>query len=435
MTLVTGIYQSPSQLVRKVKKLAGCCFLERTMYMAQPGHIDHIKQVNAGRVYKLIDQKGPISRIDLSKESELAPASITKITRELIDAHLIHETTVQEAISRGRPAVGLQTNNEGWQFLSMRLGRGYLTIALHELGGEVLIDTKIEIHEIDQDDVLQRLLFEIEEFFQTYASQLDRVTSIAITLPGLVNSEKGIVLQMPHYNVSNLALGPEIYKATGLPVFIANDTRAWALAEKLFGHSQDVDNSILISIHHGLGAGIILDGRVLQGRNGNIGELGHIQIDRNGKRCHCGNIGCLETVASSQAIREQVAERIANGEVSSLSEISEITIEDICSAAAEGDPLAVEVIEQLGAYLGSAIAIVINLFNPEKILIGGVINQAKNVLYPAIQHCIEQQSLPVYHQDLKLVESRFYKQATMPGAALVKQALYDGLLLMKVVEG
>lgn len=408
--LVTGIYQSPSQLVRKVKKLAGCCFLERTMYMAQPGHIDHIKQVNAGRVYKLIDQKGPISRIDLSKESELAPASITKITRELIDAHLIHETTVQEAISRGRPAVGLQTNNEGWQFLSMRLGRGYLTIALHELGGEVLIDTKIEIHEIDQDDVLQRLLFEVEEFFQTYADQLDRVTSIAITLPGLVNSEKGIVLQMPHYNVSNLALGPEIYKATGLPVFIANDTRAWALAEKLFGHSQDVDNSILISIHHGLGAGIILDGRVLQGRNGNIGELGHIQIDRNGKRCHCGNIGCLETVASSQAIREQVAERIANGEASSLSEIAEITIEDICSAAAEGDPLAVEVIEQLGAYLGAAIAIVINLFNPEKILIGGVINQAKSVLYPAIQHCIEQQSLPVYHQDLKLVESRFYKQ-------------------------
>lgn len=407
------------------------------MYMAQPGHIDHIKQVNAGRVYKLIDQKGPISRIDLSKESELAPASITKITRELIEAHLIHETTVQEAISRGRPAVGLQTNNEGWQFLSMRLGRGYLTIALHELGGDVLIDTKIDIHEIDQDDVLERLLFEIDEFFQTYAAQLDRVTSIAITLPGLVNSDQGIVLQMPHYNVANLALGPEIYKATGLPVFVANDTRAWALAEKLFGHSQDVDNSVLISIHHGLGAGIILDGRVLQGRHGNIGELGHIQIDPNGKRCHCGNIGCLETVASSQAIREQLAERLAAGEASSLSEKAheDITIEDICAAAAEGDPLAVDVVETLGRYLGSAIAIVINLFNPEKVLIGGVINQAKNVLYPAIQRCIEEQSLPVYHQDLQLVESRFYKQATMPGAALIKQALYDGLLLMKVVEG
>ncbi|ENM5917599.1 ROK family protein [Vibrio mimicus] len=405
------------------------------MYMAQPGHIDHIKQINAGRVYKLIDQKGPISRIDLSKESELAPASITKITRELIDAHLIHETTVQEAISRGRPAVGLQTNNIGWQFLSMRLGRGYLTIALHELGGEVLIDTKIDIHEIDQDDVLARLLFEIEEFFQTYAAQLDRVTSIAITLPGLVNSEQGIVLQMPHYNVKNLALGPEIYKATGLPVFVANDTRAWALAEKLFGHSQDVDNSVLISIHHGLGAGIVLDGRVLQGRHGNIGELGHIQIDPNGKRCHCGNYGCLETVASSQAIRDQVKSRISAGEPSCLEAVDDISIEDICAAAADGDPLAVDVIQQLGRYLGAAIAIVINLFNPDKVLIGGVINQAKAILYPSIEQCIREQSLPVYHQDLQLVESRFYKQATMPGAALIKQALYDGLLLMKVVEG
>ncbi|MEZ9057021.1 ROK family protein [Vibrio pelagius] len=405
------------------------------MYMAQPGHIDHIKQVNAGRVYKLIDLKGPISRIDLSKQSELAPASITKITRELMEAHLIHETTVQEATTRGRPAVGLQTNNEGWQFLSMRLGRGYLTIALHELGGDVLIDTKIDIHERDQEDVLARLLHEIDEFFQTYAEQLDRVTSIAVTLPGLVNSEQGIVLQMPHYNVENLALGPEIHKETGLPVFIANDTRAWALAEKLFGNSQDNDNSVLISIHHGLGAGIILDGRVLQGRHGNIGELGHIQIDKQGKLCHCGNRGCLETVASSQAIREQVKERIAQGERSSLEGIEDVTIEQICAAAAEGDPMAVEVIEQLGHYLGSAISIVINLFNPEKILIGGVVNQAKSVLYPAIQKCIEEQSLKVYHQDLELMESRFYKQATMPGAALIKQALYDGQLLMRVIEG
>ena len=322
------------------------------MYMAQPGHIDHIKQVNAGRVYKLIDQKGPISRIDLSKESELAPASITKITRELIEAHLIHETTVQEAIIEADQLLVCRSITRIGQFLSMRLGRGYLTIALHELGGEVLIDTKIDIHEIDQEDVLARLLHEIDEFFQSYAEQLGRVTSIALTLPGLVNSEKGIVMQMPH-NVENLALGPEIFKATGLPVFVANDTRAWALAEKLFGHSQDNDNSVLISIHRGLGAGIILDGRVLLGRHGNIGELGHIQIDPHGKPCHCGNRGCLETVASSQAIRDEVTERLAKGETSILSSIDEVSIEDICEAAANGDALAVEVIEKLGRYLGS----------------------------------------------------------------------------------
>lgn len=405
------------------------------MYIAQPGHIDQIKQVNAGRVYKLIDQKGPISRIDLSKESDLAPASITKITRELIEAHLIKEMTVQEVTSRGRPAIGLETDTEGWQFLSMRLGRGYLIIALHELSSNVLFESKIDIQEREQAPLLARILSETQRFFETYSAHLERVTSIAITLPGLVNSEQGMVLEMPHYNVKNLDLGPQMYQATGLPVFVANDTRAWALAEKLFGHSQEVDNSILISIHHGLGAGVILDGRVLQGRYGNIGELGHIQIDPKGKQCHCGNVGCLETVASSHAIREQVAERLAQGAISSLRSEQELTIESICAAAAAGDPLAVEVIEQSGRYLGAAIAIVINLFNPDKILIGGVLNQAKKVLYPILLRCIKEQSAPAYHQHLQVVESRFYKQATMPGAALIKQALYDGLLLMKVIEG
>ena len=141
------------------------------------------------------------------------------------------------------------------------------------------------------------------------------------------------------------------------------------------------------------------------------------------------------TLLSSHNSREEVVRRIADGEDSILAEQEEMSIESICEAAANGDPLAVDVIEKLGRYLGSAIAIVINLFNPEKILIGGVINQAKDVLYPAVRRCIEEQSLPVYHQDLELVESRFYKQATMPGAALIKQALYDGQLLMKVVEG
>ncbi len=402
--------------------------------MAQPGHIDHIKQRNIGRVYQLIDQFGPVSRIDLSKLSELAPASITKITRELMDAHLIHETVVQEATSRGRPAVGLQVNNEGWQFLAVRLGRGYLSIGLHELGGKLILQSKIDVAVKEKNSIFDVILQQIELFFQENSNHLERVTAIALTLPGLVNSNTGEVLQMPHYEVSRFAIGPAIHQTTGLPVFIANDTRAWALAERLFGNSQQNKNSVLISIHNGVGAGIILDGRVLQGRHGNIGELGHIQVVPNGEVCNCGNRGCLETVASSAAICKQVTQKLAAGEFSSL-QGQKITIEAICDAAKQGDILAQSVIKKLGGYLGKAIAVVINLFNPEKVLIGGVINQAKEQLYPQILVSIEQQSLPIYHQDLELVESRFYKQATMPGAALIKQALYDGELLMKALEG
>lgn len=404
------------------------------MYVAQPGHIDHIKRNNAGSVYKLIDQYGPISRIELSKRSLLAPASITKITRELIDAHLIKEMPYQESTSRGRPAIGLVPANEGWQFLSARLGRGYLTIALHELGGDILVEERQDVNVFNQDEVLDKLLTEIDAFFVRHVDELDRITAIAVSLPGLINTESGVVIQMPHYDVHNMELGPAIHQATGLPVFIGNDTRSWALAEKLFGNSRDVANSILISVHHGVGAGIILDNVVLQGRIGNIGELGHIQIKPYGKRCYCGNHGCLETVASLNAVMEQVEQRLREGHPSVLHG-KVVTIEKICDAAVDGDTLARQVIVELGHNLGQAIAIMVNLFNPEKILIGGEFNRAQSVLYPAIMECIRTQSLPVYNKDLVIEQSSFYTQATMPGAALVKQAMYDGHLLMKLIEG
>ncbi|KPA52270.1 sugar metabolism global transcriptional regulator Mlc [Photobacterium lucens] len=404
------------------------------MYVAQPGHIDHIKRNNAGSVYKLIDLYGPISRIELSKRSQLAPASITKITRELIDAHLIKETQFQESSSRGRPAIGLVPANEGWQFLSIRLGRGYLTIALHALGGEILVEERQDIEQLHQVDVVEKLLQEINVFFANHVSELDRITAIAVSLPGLVNSSDGVVLQMPHYNVSNLPLGEIIHQETGLPVFIGNDTRSWALAEKLFGNSRGIANSILVSIHHGVGAGIVLDDNVLQGKTGNVGELGHIQIKPYGKRCFCGNHGCLETVASLQAILEQVKTQLDAGHESMLSNMP-LTIEAVCDAAVEGDSLARQIIIELGHNLGQAIAIMVNLFNPQRILIGGEFNRAKSVLYPAIMERIRSQTLPVYFRDLEIEQSCFYTQATMPGAALVKQAMYDGHLLMKLVDG
>lgn len=166
----------------------------------------------------------------------------------------------------------------------------------------------------------------------------------------------------------------------------------------------------------------------------NIGELGHIQIKPYGKRCFCGNHGCLETVASLSAVLEQTLTRLQEGHISTLM-ASELTIEAICDAAVAGDALARQIIVDLGHHLGQAIAIMVNLFNPQRILIGGELNRAKSVLYPAIMECIIGQTLPIYNRDLELKESCFYTQATMPGAALVKQALYDGHLLMKLVDG
>ncbi|CAH0533420.1 Protein mlc [Vibrio stylophorae] len=404
------------------------------MYLAHPGHIDHIKRNNSGAIYQLIDTHGPISRIELSKLSQLAPASITKITRELIDAHLIKETQYQESNSRGRPAIGLVTNNEGWQFLSLRLGRGYIAMALHELGGGILIEDSTTLDEIEQAPLLARLEQEVTRFLSEHVRDIDRITSLAVSLPGLVDPKRGVVVQMPHYRVKDMPLGDVLHQSTGLPVFIGNDTAAWTLAEKLFGNSKGVANSILIAVHYGVGAGIVLDNIVLISERGNIGELGHIQMVEEGMPCHCGNHGCLETVVSHTAMLNQIEQDLAAGVETSLRERS-ISIRNLCIAAVEGDAYATRLIESLGQHLGRAIAMMVNVFHPEKILFGGEYNLAKSILYPAMLSAIHSQSIPVYTENLELQETQFFHEATMPGAALVKQAMYNGSLLMKVIEG
>ncbi len=142
------------------------------MIIGQPGHIDHIKRKNAGTIYNLIDRFAPISRIELSKRSQLAPASITKIVRELMDAHLVKEAPIQETSMRGRPAVGLMLDNEGWQFLSMRLGRGYLTLALHSLSSDILIEERHELTVRSQDALLTTVVEYVNAFF--FSSSRDR---------------------------------------------------------------------------------------------------------------------------------------------------------------------------------------------------------------------------------------------------------------------
>ncbi|UJF18325.1 ROK family protein [Vibrio sp. SS-MA-C1-2] len=402
------------------------------MQQAQPGHIDHIKRNNLGSVYKLIDLFGPISRIELSKQSALAPASITKISRELIEANLVQEAECQESGTRGRPATGLVVSENQKQILSLRLGRGYLTIALHELSGAILVEQHRDIEQIEEQALLTRLCYEINMFFTRYNAEVTEVCAIAITLPGQIDSLRGIVHQMPHYQVSNFHLAELLFQEINIPVFIDNDIQAWALAERLFGHTKDVDNTLLISAHHGVGAGIILDGRVLRSGTGNLGELGHMQIEPNGKRCYCGNIGCLDTVVNWENVENKVKKAIKEGQSTVLTSRS-INIDNICYAAKEGDVLCVSVIQELGEYLGKAIAMMVNIFNPDKILIGGEYNIAKKILYSSIMKSVKEQALPFFTENLEIAQTDFYTESSMAGAALVKQRLYDGDLLVELL--
>ncbi len=192
-----------------------------------------------------------------------------------------------------------------------------------------------------------------------------------------------------------------------LTCFVGHDIRSLALAEHYFGGKPvDCEDSILVRVHRGTGAGIISNGRIFIGRNGNVGEIGHIQVEPLGERCHCGNFGCTETIAANAAIEQRVRHLLEQGYQSRLT-LDDCTIKAICKAANKGDALACEVIEHVGRHLGKTIAIAINLFNPQKWSSPGEIVEAEKVLLPAIEGCINTQVLKAFRKTCRWCAQRW----------------------------
>ncbi|CAH0539105.1 DNA-binding transcriptional regulator NagC [Vibrio marisflavi] len=399
----------------------------------QIGNVDLVKQLNSAAVYRLIDQHGPISRIQVADVSQLAPASVTKITRQLLERGLIKEVA-QQASTGGRRAISLQTEVEPFHSLAVRLGRDYIHFSLYDLAGNELASTNNEFFYTTQEELTEGVVHQISYFLKNHQYTIKQLIAIGIVLPGLVNPETGSVEYVPGIKVERLELGKILKSQFNVQCFVGNDVRGMALAEHYFGASQDCQDSILVSVHRGTGSGIIVNGQVFLGFNRNVGEIGHIQIDPLGEQCQCGNFGCLETIAANPAIVKRVRQLVAQGYESSLSDLPQITIRDVCIHANNGDELAQQSLIRVGNQLGKAIAITVNLFNPQKIIIAGDITQSKDILFPAIRRNVENQSLKTFHSDLPIVESQLNDQPSMGAFAMVKRAMLNGVLLQKLLE-
>lgn len=399
----------------------------------QIGNVDLVKQLNGAAVYRLIDQQSPISRIQIADMSSLAPASVTKITRHLLERGLIKEIA-QQASTGGRRAISLTTVCAPFQSLAVRLGRKKIEIALFDLSGTLLAEHDEPFHYPDQKTLIEGLVQRLHHFLFAQQSILKELIAVAISLPGLINAEKGIVDYMPHISIDKLPLSELIRAEFNVQCFIGNDTRSQALAEHFFGVSKQYADSLLVSVHNGTGAGIIVNGDVFLGFNRNVGEIGHIQIEPLGKKCQCGNFGCLETVASNPAIIKDAEDLLAIGHNSTLKNLTNVCIADICKAALAGDALSHQVLTNVGNHLGKAIAMTVNLFNPQQIVISGEITQAQSIIFPAIERCIESQSLNAFHQELPIVSAALSNTPTLGAFALVKRAMLNGTLLQILLD-
>lgn len=398
-------------------------------------NVDLVKQMNSAVVYKLIDQQGPISRIQISELSQLAPASVTKITRNLLVRGLIKEVEQQESTG-GRRATSIMVERKGFCALLIRLEQHQLTFAMMDLGTKLLAKAQVALPALYHTKEIETFLFtHLAQFISAHKKKHREVIAIGVTVPGFVDAKTQTIQSMPHFTFDEpWDLAKQLTLYFDLPVFIGHDVRSLALAEHYFGVTQDCYDSLLLRIHRGVGAGIVINHEVFLGYKNNVGELGHIQVDPLGKRCLCGNVGCLETVVSNTAIEDKMQKLLEDGYTSKWLSLESHDIESICKATNKHDSVAMELIEYVGGQIGRVLAMSVNMFNPEKIVISGEITQAKNVLFAAIRRTLESHALPAFVKNTPLVASELENEDVIGAFALVKQALFEGSLLQRLLK-
>ncbi|WP_044470749.1 ROK family protein [Mannheimia massilioguelmaensis] len=404
------------------------------MQINQIANVDLVKQMNSAVVYKLIDQKGPISRIQISELSQLAPASVTKITRNLLVRGLIKEVEQQESTG-GRRATSIIVEQKAFHAVLVRLGKTHVTLALMDLSTKLIKREKFELpRELDIIVLEGFLLEKLKDFIHNYQKRSSEIIAIGITVPGFVNMKKNIIEQLPHIELNEpWDLANYLSENLGLPAYVGHEVRSLALAEHYLGVTKDCHDSLLLRIHNGVGAGIVINHEVFLGSKHNVGEIGHIQVDPLGKRCLCGNVGCLETIVSNTAIEDKMQQMLEDGYHSKWLTLESHDIDAICKATNKQDAVATELIEHVGVQIGRVLAMSVNMFNPEKIVLSGEITQAKNVLFSSIRRTLENHALPTFIENTPLVASELINEDVIGAFALVKHAILDGSLLQHLL--
>lgn len=387
-------------------------------------NLDSVKQYNLMRLFRIIVEYGLISRTQLTEVSNLAAGSVTKLTRLLIEHGLVHEVAQQQS-ERGRKAILLAPKSDDIQVLAARADRKHLHVGLCDLSGNLLHRVSLPLSANSEAEFVEQITGELAKFLADNAGLIRQIVGIGITMPGLVDADRGVVNFMPHVPVQELPLAEIISSALNLPCYINSFASAMALAEKQIGASFHSRNNVFIEVHNGVGAGLILNDDLYSGTG--VGEIGHIQVDPLGKPCVCGNYGCLETVVSDQAIVDRFNQR---RQLVDAGAVDVSSIDQVLSAAADLDESALSVLKEAAAHIGTAMATVVNLFRPDCIVLAGAINQAWGVIQPVMEQQLKTKSLQVHGvQPVKLMRSDIYDSPWYSGYALVRQALLQGGIL------
>jgi predicted NBD/HSP70 family sugar kinase len=376
------------------------------------------------RKKRIIAELSRVEEVTINEISDLLNISVptaTELMLSLVEEGLVKDTG-KKSEGVGRKAAIFALAENSFYFLGVEIKKYKLNIGLMGFDKKMVASSlNIPFPFLDTHESLDAIIKNIKDFLESAEIPKEKILGIGLSVAGRINVKTGQILTIYHFG--DAPIKSIIEEALDLPVYIDNDSRTLAFGEFHFGLTGNEKNVLIVNLDYGLALGIFVNGKPLYGASGYAGELGHIPIFDNERICFCGKKGCLETEASGLALIRFITDKMKAGSNSSLQVIltakGYLELEDIVEAVKKGDNLAIEGITTVGEKLGKGLAVAINLFNPELIVLGGMISAVGDSLLLPVKTSIFQHSLSIVNNDTVLRISDLNDRAGLLGCCLL----------------
>lgn len=389
-------------------------------------NINRVKVHNTSAVLLHLLFKEPAYRVQIARQTSLTTTTITNIIDELIEMGAVTEDGIEEVAGRrrvGRPRAALRLEKNARYAVGVQIGVERCRIAIANLKAEIIANRRLPFdRKTPPADIFQHISEQLEELILETGVDRQRILGVGVGAAGLVDSQSGVNILSANMGWENVPIRDWLTERLKLPVVVDNNVKAMALGEAFFGSGRQVSSLVFVYGRTGVGSGIVIENRLLRGADLGAGEIGHmILIGSGGEKCRCGQRGCLETLVSEAALIHQAEALVHNHPTGLLAQRWQMAdsnpIELIFQAARDGDEQVQEIVHRAACYLGIALANLVNLLNPEMIVLGGLFAQGQDLILPVARKTLEETAFAGLGKKVKLQATSFGWQAGIVGAA------------------
>lgn len=367
--------------------------LKKTPQLAKASNVERKNYLQKLKILQSLYFGGSKTNTEICELFNISSPTSIRLLNQLINEGWVKKEGLGKSAGGRKPDL-YRLKEDSFYIMGVQMERFKIKMAIFDNHNHKIAEFEDLPFQIEtESSVVDHLYQKANELLKDSKIDLDKLLGIGVSMPGLVSSSEGKNFTYFIKEEETESLEEVLKKKFKKPVYILNDAKSACLAESNFGLAKDRKNVLVISMDWGIGLGIIVDGKVYQGSSGFAGEFGHIPLIDDGYLCHCGKRGCLETVASGLALVRMAQTGIKNGESTILNSLSEQELEKlqpqtIIKAANQGDQFAINILSEIGIHLGKGIAILIQLFNPEIIILEGKFASAQQFITTPIQHSI-----------------------------------------------